>query len=559
MTKINGKKLLNEWLFQNEKDHGDKVYLRQPRQGQWYEYTWGQVVHQARQVARFLRESGLQHGDRVAIYSKNCAEWFITDFGISLAGMVNVPLFANQHHESIEHVLSHAEIKMVFVGKLDNPVHARAAIPTSYPTAGFDYHNEIQVDTKWHEILAKEPLNDLPQVKPDDLYTIIYTSGTAGMPKGAVYTHDTIANYLALYPLDIARICKLNHYHLISYLPLAHVYERSAVQLGSITIPCDVSFVESLEKFAENLREIEPTFFTAVPRIWGVFQQKIEQKLPPKKMNILLKIPGLSLLIKNKIRRQLGLARCKNCFSGASHLPISIIEFFNKLGIKIQEGYGQSENLAYATFSMLEERKPGYVGTARLQVDLKLSPEENELLIKSPCLMKRYYKEPELTAATITEDGWLKTGDIAEIDGFDRVKILGRLSENFKNQKGEFVAPGPIEKLFTVDGSIEQLCLIGQGLPSNVLLVTLSETGREKDRDVLQQMLVDSLHQINGKLASYEKISHIIIVAEPWAPDNGLLTPTLKVKRRAVEAHYRELIDAVIEKPKAVVWDGFVE
>ncbi|WED43874.1 AMP-binding protein [Legionella cardiaca] len=546
-------KLLNHLLLENENNLSDKVYLRQPREGQWHELTWSMVIHQARQVARLLQDVGLKKGDHVAIFSKNCAEWFISDFGISLAGMVNVPLFANQHEDSIKFVLSHAEVKLVFIGKLDDHQRVHRYIPEELPTVSFGYHGNMNTTYHWTDVLAKEPVEKVVETSPDDLYTIIYSSGTSAQPKGAVYTHEIIANYLSLFPKDIRRIKVLDHYHLMSYLPLAHVYERSAIQLGSITIPCDVSFVESLDKFADNLREVQPTFFTAVPRIWGVFQQKIEQKLPPGKLNFLLKIPFVSSLIKKKIKHHLGLNRCTNCFSGASHLPLSIIEFFDKLDLKIQEGYGQTENLAYATFTMLGQRRPGYVGTPRLQVELKLG-DENELMIKSPCLMKEYYKNKEATDATLTKDGWLHTGDIAQLDENYNVKIIGRLSENFKNQKGEFIIPAPIEERFAANSAIEQLCIVGRELPNNVLIVTLSDLGRSQNKENVKQELQESLRKVNSELANYEKISHVIILKDAWTPENGLLTPTLKVKRRIVEANYHDLIKGAVSQRNTIVW-----
>ncbi len=547
-------KSLNQILLENEKQFADKVYLKQPRDGKWHEFTWQMVMRQAKQVAKMLQELGLKKGDRVAIFSKNCAEWFITDFGISLAGMVNVPLFANQHEDSISYVLEHAEIKLVFVGKLDDHQRVRGYIPDELLTVSFDYHENLSCSYRWDDVLKKQPAEDIiSEPSSEDLYTIIYSSGTSGQPKGAVYTHGTIANYLELFPKDIKRIREVQHYHLMSYLPLAHVYERSAIQLGSVVIPCDVSFVESLDKFVENLQEAQPTFFTAVPRIWGVFQQKIEQKLPPQKLNLLLKLPFISTLIKKKIRHHLGLGRCTNCFSGASHLPVSILEFFDNLDIKIQEGYGQTENLAYATFSLLGQRRPGYVGTPRLKVELKIG-EESELMIKSPCLMKEYYKDEDATNAALTDDGWLHTGDVAELDENKNVKIIGRLSENFKNQKGEFIVPAPIEKRFGTNPAIEQLCMVGRELPNNVLIVTLSESGRSQNKESTKQALQENLRKINSELANYEKISHIIVVSDAWTPENGVLTPTLKVKRRVVEANYRDLIKEAITQPNSVVW-----
>ncbi len=549
---------ITELLLKNEKENADRVYLRQPFQDVWTELTWSQVMKKARRVAQFLKDQGYKKGDKFSIYSKNCAEWFITDFGITLAGMVNVPLFGNQHPDSIKYILEHAEVKMVFVGKLDDHVHARANIPSQMKTAGFDYHADLTVDFSWDAMMKAEPVQEVVMPEANDMYTIIYTSGTSGNPKGAVYNHDRIANYLEVVGRDVLTLTPVRYHHFVSYLPLAHVYERTAVELTSLTVPCDVSFVESLDKFADNLKEIQPTLFTAVPRIWGVFQQKIEHKLPPKKMNILLKIPLISSLIKKKVKSQLGFSRCENFVSGASQLPIAIMSFFDKLDIPIQEGYGQTENLAYATINRLENRRLGYVGSPRLEVELAMG-DENELLTKSNCLMNEYYKEPKKSKEQFDDRGYLRTGDIAELDENNNVKIIGRISENFKNQKGEFIAPSPIEKEFSSNTLIEQLCLVGRGLPSNVMVVTLAQNVHPRNKDKFAQYLKDTLHTVNSKLASYEKISHVFVCKENWTPENGFLTPTLKVRRPAVESMHQSKLELAVAQHNQIVWEKDME
>lgn len=542
-------------LLTNEHVAGDKVYLKQPQNGSWHEFTWSQVMLQARKVAAFLLKLGLKRGSHVAIISKNCAQWFITDFGIHLAGMVNVPLFPNQYEQSIHYVLEHADIELVFIGKLDDHQLVRSYIPSRYPTISFGSHLDLEVDHTWADLQEIEPLMDTSEPAAEDLYTIIYSSGTTGMPKGAMYTNQTIANYLTLFPMDLDRIGALNHYKLVSYLPLAHVYERSAIQLASVMIDCDVSFIENLTQFSKNLHTIQPNFFTAVPRIWGVFQKRIEEKIPPKVLNILLNIPLVSLLLKKIIKKQLGFADCTNFFSGASALSVATLQFFNKLGIKIQEGYGQTENLAYATLSLLTNRLEGWVGTPRLDVEIKLG-EGNELLCRSPCLMSGYYKDTEATEKSFTEDGWLHTGDVVELSEQKQVKILGRISESFKNQTGEFVAPSPIEQQFDHD-AIDQLCLVGQGLPGNVLLVSLTKEAlatSEHSREI-SLFLEERMRQVNSTLLSYEKISHLVVVKESWTPQNNLLTPTLKVKRRVVEQYYAPLIARALADTHRITWE----
>lgn len=546
---------LTQLLLKNEKKNYDKIYLRQPRDGIWIEYTWADVMLQARKVANFLHQLKLRKGSHISIISKNCAEWFITDFGITLAGMVNVPLFPNQQKDSIQYVLDHANVKLVFVGKLDDHEKVRGYIPDEYMTVGFDYHKDLELTHRWSDVLSVAPIEEVAELGPEDLYTIIYSSGTSGSPKGAMYTHQSIANYLSIYPKDIAKLSVQDHYRFISYLPLAHVYERSALMLGSLTIPSDVSFVESLDKFAENLRQVKPTLFAAVPRIWGVFKQKIELKLPPKKLNLLLKIPLLSGFIKKKIRHELGLSECPVSVSGASHMPLALLEFFDKLGIHILEGYGQTENLAYATVNHPNTRQIGYVGTPRLEVEVKIG-DNNEVYMKSPCLMSGYYKDKTSSKKALDSEGWLHTGDLGEINSKGLLKVTGRTSEIFKNQTGEFVAPTPIEKRFAVNKFVEQLCLVGSGLPSNVLLVTLNDDFRRGvKKDEIKKSLQASLGEVNSNLAKFEKISHVIIAKNTWSTNNDMITPTLKVKRKKVEEHYSALINNALVDHQSIIWE----
>ncbi len=545
---------ITDLLLKNEKEYADCVYLRQPFQDMWTELTWSQVMDKARRIAKFMQDKGFEKGDKFSIYSKNCAEWFITDFGLTLAGMINVPLFGNQHQDSIKFILEHAEIKMVFIGKLDDCKQARANIPTQMKTAGFDYHPELNVDFTFDEMMKSDPIQEVVMPEANDMYTIIYTSGTSGNPKGGVYNHDRIANYLDVVGRDVLTITPVRYHHFVSYLPLAHVYERTAVELTSLTVPCDVSFVESLDKFADNLREIQPTLFTAVPRIWGVFKQKIDHKLPSGKLDFLLKIPYLSTYIKKKIKHEMGFERCKNFVSGASHLPVSIIQFFDKLDIPIQEGYGQTENLAYVTINRLDNRRLGYVGTPRTEVKLEVG-EESELLTKTNCLMNEYYKEPQKTQEQFDDRGYLRTGDIAELDENQNVKILGRLSENFKNQKGEFIAPAPIEKDFSSNTLVEQLCLVGKGLPSNVMVVTLAQRVTQQNKEKFTKYLKETLHKVNSKLSSFEKIGHVFVCKNNWTPENGFLTPTLKVKRPAVESACLPILETITEVHNPVIWE----
>lgn len=540
-------------LLKNEKELGNIVYLKQPKEGVWYHYTWREVVEQARKVRTFLYQSGLKSGDKVAIISKNCAEWLITDFGIALANMVSVPLFPNQSRENIEFIFKHAEVRFVFIGKLDNPKEVMRRIPDHYPSLAYDYH-QLATDFQWQDLLACEPAQDFKLPEPQDLYTIIYTSGTTGNPKGAVYDHGRMANFLEIVIKDVTpRLPDLDKHHFVSYLPLAHVFERANVQITSLKLPSDISFLESQAKFSDNLQEIKPTIFQAVPRVWGLFKKKIESKLPPHKLNLLLKIPLISWLVKRKIIKTLGFDRLAMPISGASHLPVEVLEFFHKLGIIIVEGYGQTECLAYCTVNNKEHVRKSYVGPPRLGITIKKA-KEDELLVKASFVMNGYYKDEAATRECFTEEGWLRTGDAVEIDEMQRVKILGRLSDTFKNQKGEFVHPVRAEEAFDRDNDIDYLCLIGQGLPGNILIVNLSEEGRRAEPAVLEEHLKIRMGNANRCLHEFDKIASILVVDEEWNIDNNLITPTLKVKRRFVFEKYKDMLHEAFTKAEKIVW-----
>jgi long-chain acyl-CoA synthetase len=436
---------------------------------------------------------------------------------------------------------------------LDHHLRTASYIPNTVKTINFGYHADLVTDHTWSEILKCKPLKTIILPEADELYTIMYSSGTSGTPKGVMFTHGAIAHYLSIFADDLGRMSRAEHFNLLSYLPLAHVYERSAIELASLSIACDVSFVENLDTFALNLQTVHPTLFTAVPRIWSVFKHKLESKISPIVLSVILHIPGLSYLLRRKVRHGLGLDKCTHLFSGSSHLPQSVYNFFDQLKLPIQEGYGQTENLGYATVSLLNNRKYGYVGTPRLDVEVKLGSDQ-EILMRSPCLMKGYYNEPIATAAAFTEDGWLHTGDLGEIDEQNRVKVLSRISEYFKNQKGEFINPVFIEKKFSEEKFIDHICLVGRELESNVLLISLNE-GQTIAQAKLREQLQKILHAVNSKLESYEKIAHIGVVKEKWSQENNLLTPTLKVKRRQVETRYQDFIREITEQHMTIVFE----
>jgi long-chain acyl-CoA synthetase len=337
-----------------------------------------------------------------------------------------------------------------------------------------------------------------------------------------------------------------------SYLPLCHVAERMLVECGAIFTGSKIYFVESMDTFAANLAHTQPTIFLAVPRIWEKLQEGILKKIPQQKLNRLLSIPIVSSLIKSGIRKKLGLSRYKHAFTGASPINPALLFWFQRLGIIIQEAYGMTENLALSHSNRKEAVKFGTVGTSYPGVTVRLG-KDNEVQVKSPASMLGYYKEPELTAASF-EDGYLKTGDEGSIDADGFLTITGRIKDQFKTSKGKYVMPAIIESKLLQAGMLSQVCVIGSGLPNAMAICTLAESVKSEPAEQQTSALQQLLEQTNSQLEHHERLSKVIVVGEEWTISNGLLTPTLKIKRKAVDASFGDQYIPWSQEEKQVIW-----
>ncbi|MCW8108234.1 AMP-binding protein [Alteromonas ponticola] len=529
-----------ERLYYWENSQSNEIYLSQPENGEYRHYTWGQVADQARRVAARLNEKNLTPGSRIAIFAKNCAEWFITDLGIMMAGHVSVPIFATAGESTIRHILEHADVKLVFVGKLESPEAQLAAIDNHIPTVSFPYPGTPS-DMDWNDFIRCEPMQDSPLPDMQSIMTIIYTSGSTGVPKGVVHTFHSIcwAAQHCLEPLTTTEKDRL-----LSYLPLAHITERVLIELASLYSGSHVSFVESLDTFQRDVQACRPTLFVSVPRLWTKFQMGILAKLPQRKLNTLLRIPIINKLIIKKIKKGLGLDKTRLFASGSAPLAPATIEWFANIDIPICEGWGMTENSAYGTASVPFRRdKVGTIGKAYNGVTLRIS-DEGEIQVKAPCNMKEYYLDEEKTQEVFTEDGFLRTGDKGIIDNEGYVKITGRLKDIFKTAKGKYVTPAPIEAKLMENAYIEQVCVTGNNLPQPLALVVLSEEARKSSQDEVEASLTETLKQLNSHLESHQVVSNILIMQNEWSIGNGLLTPTLKVKRHILESRFDTIIQA---------------
>ena len=400
----------------------------------------------------------------------------------------------------------------------------------------------------WNDLIKNiQPISENINRDQNDLATIIYTSGTTGDPKGVMHSFFN----LSFATTNAVNILPLKEEVFFSYLPLCHIAERLLVQMGSLYSGGKVFFAESLETFSDNLAEAAPTIFLGVPRIWTKFQSGILAKINQNKLNILLSIPFISTLVKRKIKKGLGLTRTKNTFTGAAPTPAALINWFSKLDINIQEAYAMTENTCYSHVTFNHNIKIGYVGQALPKCQVKLS-RNNEILIKHDALMNGYYKMPDETSKTIV-DGWLHTGDEGYIDNEGFLKITGRVKDLFKTSKGKYVAPSPIEMKLSENQYIEQVCLVGSGIPQPIAIVVLSEKTKFNLDQVIKDSLNKILEKVNKNLDSHEKINNIVVVQDQWTVENKLLTPTMKIKRKEIENLYKENYNDWYVKDKVLI------
>ena len=536
----------------------DRVWLTQPiGDGKVQTYTWAQAMDEVRRMAAHLQSLGLDPGSHIGLISKNCAHFILADLAIWMAGHVSVALYPTLNADTIEYILDHSESKLLFVGKLDDWSEIKKGIPDSMPCISFPLAPPNDYPT-WDSIIAAtEPLQGNPRVKAEDPAIIVYTSGSTGRPKGVMHSFGAIAasvegaeSIFHATPED----------RMLSYLPLAHVFERFCVETQGLRAGMQIFFAESLDTFVADLNRAQPTIFVSVPRLWLKFQLGVFRKMPPEKLARLIRIPLLNRVIKKKILTGLGLQHVRLAASGSAPIPPDLIQWYRDLGLELLEGYGMSEDFAYSHATIPGKGRVGYVGSPMPGVEVKIS-DEGEILIKSPGNMMGYYKQPELAAECYTEDGFFKTGDRGERDEAGRLKITGRVKELFKTSKGKYVAPAPIENLLNNHPEVELCCVTGSGNPQPYALILPAEELRPgladpAERKRFEAELTALLDSVNQEVESFERLQFLVVVKDPWAIENGFLTPTMKIKRSKIEDTYTPMSEGWYTAGKRVVWEA---
>jgi long-chain acyl-CoA synthetase len=560
-------------FFERASERGDKPFLWAKRDGRYQPWTWQQVNDAVRDLSRGLRDLGISTGDRVMLVSENRPEWLIADFAIMAAGAITVPAYTTNTERDHRHILNDSQAKLAIVSTtglaksllpaamaIDDCEHLVAIEPLELAqTSGITLH-------RWDDLLARgrELPDDVEAVaaknRREDIACFIYTSGTGGTPKGVMLTHGNIlSNCLGAY--DLLASFGLGQEVFLSFLPLSHSYEHTAGQAFPVTIGAEIYYAEGVDSLLNNLAEARPTIMTAVPRLYEMMHQKIRRNLAKQKplaqrlfadaerLGRARYANGGSLslgqrpldwlverLVREKFRQRFG-GRLKAMVSGGAALNPDIGLFFHALGIRILQGYGQTEAAPVVSANRPDRIKMHTVGPPLKGVGVKIA-EDGEILVRGELVMKGYWRQPEATAEAI-RGGWLCTGDIGKIDPDGSIIITDRKKDIVVLSGGDNVAPARIEGFLTLQPELAQAMVSGDK-PRN--LAELAEDGD------LRKELSGVIDRVNQSLSNLEKVRRFTIAPEPFSVENGMMTPTLKIRRHVIRETYGERIEALYRK-----------
>ncbi len=584
-------------LVQQAARFGDAPFLWRKRDGQWHALSWAQALAQVQAIARGLIARGLQPGDRVGLISENRPEWLICDLAIMAAGGVTVPAYVTNTIDSHVHVFSDSGARMAFVSnaKLADRVVKAAQ------QAGLGLVIGMEADVTGHdrqgvEVISLDALTEagkavdvdilgrIAALPRDGLAAIIYTSGTGGVPTGVMLSHgNMICNAMGADDLldHLPGFVGPNEIYL-SFLPMSHSYEFSVGQFVTMGVGAQIYYAESLEKLIQNIAEVRPTFMTAVPRLYesirgrilaGVEKQgglkaklflaalRIGEKRyeDPSSLTFWEKLidPVLDRLVRKKVADRFG-GRLKAFVSGGAPLNYEVGRFFLALGVRILQGYGQTEAAPVVSCNFPHINDLSTIGPPLKGVEVKIAP-DGEILVKGELVMLGYWRQPERTAQTVI-DGWLHTGDIGEMDARGRLRITDRKKDIIVNSGGDNISPQRVEGMLCVEPEIAQAMVHGDRRPHLVGLIVpdeewakswAQEQGRDPDPAALKsdpdfrKAVAEAIDRVNRKLSVLEKVRSFSFADEPFTIENAMLTPSMKIRRHVIRKQYLDRLEAL--------------
>ena len=489
-----------------------------------------------------MLEQRFGQGEKMVVLSRNRAHWVMADLAIIASGNVTVSMFTTLPAATAEYIFQLTEARVIFVGETSNweqivPVLPRDILVVTLPGVELDYPHE-----RWEDLLAQYA-GQAPayQCQPDDMISLVFTSGTTGMPKGVIQTHNSNLIPIRRFTNTFG-ISKNPRY--FSYLPLSHIAERQIVEFSSIVLGGEIYFNESLDTLPRDLQRTRPHVFFGPPRIWEQLQQAVIGKFGGKDALAAAQAQdkeGIGKLV----LEGLGLNEVEYCLTAAAPTPPALIHWWEDLGLTLMEGFGQTEAMGLI-LSSHEQRRVGSIGKPIGEVEYKIT-EEGELAIRADGCTPGYYKQEDKTAELI-RDGWLHTGDKVRVDEDGFIYITGRVKDYFKTIQGKFVAPPPIEGAFAKNPHTEQQCLLGRGFSKTVMVAVLTEEAREAAAEEVEASVLATIREINEEIEKHARIGAVILTREPWSIENEVLTPTLKMRREKVEERFAQLAEELARR-----------
>ncbi len=588
---------LTAMFFDQAERLGDKPFLWHKREGEYRPLSWRETAERVSALARGLTDIGIESGDRVVLVSESRPEWCIADLAIMAAGAVSVPAYVTNTVKDHLHIFNNSGAKAVIVSTAALAERVITAslqashVPTVITIQGLDLHQDPGLPLySWDQVLERgrarpeeEVADRVAATRRDHTACLIYTSGTGGAPKGVMLSHGAIIhNCRGAH--DLLQELGLENEVFLSFLPLSHSYEHTAGQFFPISIGAQIYYAEGVDALTTNLLEARPTIMTAVPRLYEVMRSRILKGVErtggrkaqlfhralalgtkryenPGSLSLGEKITNLLLdvLVRKKVKQRFG-GRLKAMVSGGAPLNPEVGTFFLALGVRILQGYGQTESAPVISCNAPSRIKIRTVGRPLADTEVRIA-EDGEILVRGELVMQGYWGDPDATAAAIV-DGWLHTGDIGEIDEDGYIRITDRKKDIIVNSGGDNISPQRVEGFLTLQPEIAQAMVYGDKRPHLVALIVpeaevaanwAKEHGKPDDMETavadpeFRKVVAAAVERVNRDLSGIEKIRRFILTAEPFSVNNGMMTPTMKIRRHKIREAFGQQLEALYE------------